>query len=337
MELPKDTFDEIREMYRGKAVCVTGGAGFIGGHIIDTLVASGASVNIIDDLSNSTLDHLSDHVELQPDTVRFIYGSILDDRAIGEAVDGCEIVLHLAALGSVPLSMKEPTRTFEVNASGTLRVLSAASKAGAKRVVLAASSSAYGDPETLPCVESLPPMPMSPYAASKITCEQLAHTWSNAYGLSTASLRYFNIFGPRQRADSAYAAVVAAFASNLLKGDRPVIFGDGKQSRDFTFISNAVYATLKAGATPTHLKGDVMNIGTGGSVTLVELADTMSEIIAGKPANPIFEPPREGDVRHSQADITRASEILGYQPIADLRDGLEQTCKWYRSMVGVEG
>lgn len=337
MELPKDTFDEICAMYRGKSVCVTGGAGFIGGHIVDTLVASGASVNIIDDLSNSTLDHLSDLVELQPDTVRFVYGSILDDRAINEAVDGCEIVLHLAALGSVPLSMKEPSRTFEVNASGTLRVLSAASKAGVKRVVLAASSSAYGDPETLPCVESMPPMPMSPYAASKITCELLAHTWSNAYGLSTASLRYFNIFGPRQRADSAYAAVVAAFASKLLKGEPPVIFGDGKQSRDFTFISNAVYATLKAGATPTRIMGEVINIGTGGSVTLIELANAMSEIITGNPAEPVFESTRDGDVRHSQADITRAEQILGYQPIADLREGLEQTCKWYRSMVGVEG
>lgn len=337
MEMPKDTFDEIREMYSGKSVCVTGGAGFIGGHIVDTLVSAGAHINIIDDLSNSTLDHLTDHIELQPDSVRFIYGSILDDRAMAEAVERCEVVLHLGALGSVPLSMKEPSRTFEVNASGTLRVLEAARKAGVRRVVLAASSSAYGDPETLPCKELMPTQPASPYAASKIACEQLALAWSNAYGLSTASLRYFNIFGPRQRADSAYAAVVAAFASKLLRGERPVIFGDGQQSRDFTFISNAVYATLVAGAIDKPLAGQVLNIGTGGSVTLVELANAMSEIITGKPADPVFEPVREGDVRHSKADITRAGEILGYRPIADLREGLEQTCKWYRSMVGVEG
>jgi UDP-glucose 4-epimerase len=336
MEMPKESFEQIKAMYAGKRVCVTGGAGFIGGHIIDTLVASGASLNIIDDLSNATLDHITEHVELQPDAVRFVYGSILDDRAIQEAVDGCDIVIHLAAMGSVPRSMKEPARTFEVNASGTLRVLDAAHKAGVDRVVLAASSSAYGDPDTLPCVETLPMRPASPYAASKIAAEQLASSWSTAFGLSTVSLRYFNIFGPRQRADSAYAAVVAAFATKLLNGQKPVIYGDGMQSRDFTFISNAVHATLLAGATNRSLAGEVMNIGTGHSVTLIELAKHMSEIITGEYIDPVFEPVRDGDVRDSLADITKAGGLVGYKPIADLRDGLIQTCKWYRSTVGID-
>lgn len=337
MDMPKEQFERIQELYAGRAVGVTGGAGFIGGHIVDTLVAAGASVNVIDDLSNSTLDHLSDHVELQPDSVRFIYGSILDDRAVKDTLTDCDTVLHLAALGSVPASMKSPARTFEVNAAGTLRVLKIAQDAGVRRVVIAASSSAYGDPETLPCVESMPTNPMSPYAASKTACEELARAWSNAYGLSTVCLRYFNIFGPRQRADSAYAAVVAAFADKLLRGERPVIFGDGLQSRDFTFVSNAVYATLLAGAAEEELRGDVFNIGTGHAVTLLELAEAMAEILTDAPATPIHEEARAGDVRHSLADISKARAVLGYTPIAGLRDGLEQTCRWYRATTEVEG
>ncbi len=333
MEMPAEIFRRIQAAYAGRSVCVTGGTGFIGGHIVDTLVAAGANVSVIDDLSNSTLDRISDHIELQPDNVRFVYGSILDDRALHDAIDGSEIVIHLAAMGSVPRSMKEPARTFEVNASGTLRVFESARRHNVSRVVIAASSSAYGNPDSLPCVETMPTRPASPYAASKLACEQLAIAWSQAYGLSTACLRYFNIFGPRQRADSAYAAVVAAFATRLLKGEPPVIFGDGQQSRDFTFISNAVYATLLAGTHDRPLMGEVMNIGTGGSVSLIELAAMMSEILTGEEIDPIFEPPREGDVRDSQADITRARTLIGYEPIASLREGLVQTCDWYRSTV----
>ncbi len=333
MEMPAEIFRRIESAYAGRAVCVTGGTGFIGGHIVDTLVAAGASVSVIDDLSNSTLDRISDHIELLPDTVRFVYGSILDDRALHDAIDGSEIVIHLAAMGSVPRSMKEPARTFEVNASGTLRVFESARRHHVSRVVIAASSSAYGNPDTLPCVETMPTRPASPYAASKVAAEQLAIAWSQAYGLSTACLRYFNIFGPRQRADSAYAAVVAAFATKLLKGEQPVIYGDGQQSRDFTFISNAVYATLLAGASQQKLVGETMNIGTGSSVSLIELAAHMSEILTGEPVEPIFEAPREGDVRDSRADIQRANTLIGYEPIASLREGLVQTCDWYRSTV----
>lgn len=337
MEMPADIFRKIEGEFAGRSVCVTGGTGFIGGHIVDTLIAAGAKVSVIDDLSNSTLDHVAEHLELQPDSVRFVYGSILDDRALHDAIDGSQIVIHLAAIGSVPRSMKEPSRTFEVNASGTLRVLESARRHNVSRVVIAASSSAYGNPESLPCVETMPTSPASPYAASKVACEQLAHAWSQSYGLSTSCLRYFNIFGPRQRADSAYAAVVAAFAAKLLAGERPVIYGDGLQSRDFTFISNAVYATLLAASSKRPLAGEVMNIGTGGSVSLIELAALMSEILTGERVEPVFEEPRAGDVRDSRADISRARELIGYQPVASLREGLVQTCQWYRSAVGANG
>lgn len=337
MELPAEIFRRISAEYAGRSVCVTGGTGFIGSHIVDTLVAAGARVSVIDDLSNSTLELITDHIELQPDSVRFIYGSILDDRALHDAIEGSEIVIHLAAMGSVPRSMKEPARTFEVNASGTLRVLESARRHGVGRVVIAASSSAYGNPASLPCVETMPNSPASPYAASKVACEELAYAWSQAYGLSTACLRYFNIFGPRQRADSAYAAVVAAFATRLLKSEPPVIFGDGKQSRDFTFISNAVNATLLAGSHERPLMGEVMNIGTGGSVSLIELAEAMSEILTGEQIEPVFEAPRDGDVRDSRADITTAGRLIGYEPIASLREGLVQTCDWYRGTVEASG
>ncbi len=337
MEMPAEIFRTIKDLYADRSVCVTGGTGFIGGHIVDTLVAAGARVSVIDDLSNSTLDRISDHIELQPDSVRFVYGSILDDRALHDAIDGSQIVIHLAAMGSVPRSMVEPARTFEVNAAGTLRVLESARRHHVSRVVIAASSSAYGNPATLPCVESMPTSPASPYAASKIACEQLAIAWSQAFGLQAACLRYFNIFGPRQRADSAYAAVVAAFATKLLGGERPVIFGDGLQSRDFTFISNAVYATLLAGVSQRELRGDAMNIGTGSAVSLIELAEIMSEILTGQPVEPVFSEARQGDVRDSRADIAKAADLIGYRPIASLRDGLVQTCAWYRSTVGANG
>ena len=337
MELPAEIFDRIKALYAGRRVCVTGGAGFIGAHLVDTLVSAGASVTIIDDLSNATLDAISDHIELLPDRVRFVYGSILDERALAEAIEGTEIVFHLAAMGSVPRSMVEPARSFEVNADGTLRVLEQARKAGAHRVMLAASSSAYGDPDTLPCAEGMPARPASPYAASKLAAELLAKSWSAAFGLSTVSLRYFNIFGPRQSADSAYAAVIAAFAKALLSGDPPTIFGDGHQSRDFTFVSNAVYATLLAGACDRDLRGEVMNIGTGGSISLIQLAEKMSTLITGQPVEPVFDPPRAGDVRDSRADISQARTLLGYEPIASVDAGLEQTCRWYASAIGADG
>ncbi len=333
MQMPADTIASLKASYAGTRVCVTGGAGFIGGHLVDTLLAAGALVQVIDDLSNSDLTHLAPLVELEPDRVMFVQGSILEDAALAQAIDGCKVVFHLAAMGSVPLSIDEPERAWEVNATGTLRVLQAARKANAQRVVFAASSSAYGDTIELPKVETMPPCPKSPYAVTKLAGEQLMRVWSECYGLSTACVRYFNIFGPRQSADSAYAAVIAAFASKLLAGEAPVIYGDGQQTRDFTFVSNAVLATLLAGSSSRPLKGEVMNVGVGTQISLLQLAEEMrlAAGLNGKTPGPIHEAPRAGDVDHSLADISLARELIGYEPIARFEDGIQETVAWYRT------
>ncbi|MCA9299935.1 MAG: SDR family NAD(P)-dependent oxidoreductase, partial [Phycisphaerales bacterium] len=211
----------LRPSYDGRQVCVTGGAGFIGGHLVDTLMALGASVCVLDDLSNADASHLGELIEMEPDRIRFVHGSILDAEALQDATEEATVVFHLAAIGSVERSMREPGRTWDVNATGTQRVLEHARRVGAA-VVLASSSSAYGDTPTLPKVETMPLAPRSPYAASKVAGEILLKTWAEAYDMSTASLRYFNIFGPRQRADSQYAAVIAAFCRACLGGEAPV-------------------------------------------------------------------------------------------------------------------
>ena len=338
MRLPVEIVDRLRAHYDGRRVCVTGGAGFIGGHLVDALASLGASIAVIDDLSNSTLDHLGELIELEPDRVRFVHGSVLDDDAMADATAGAWVIFHLAAIGSVPRSIAEPQRTWSVNASGTIRALEAARKARAHRLVFAASSSAYGEDPALPKVETALPRPMSPYAASKLAGEYALEAWSRSYGLSTVSLRYFNIFGPRQPADSAYAAVIAAFARRLLAGERPIVFGDGQQSRDFTSVSNAVLATLLAGASDKPLAGEVVNVGTGRRITLMQLLEKMAAIIAKDssavggppPLQPLFESARTGDVRHSLADIRRATELLGYAPILSIDEALEETVMWYK-------
>jgi nucleoside-diphosphate-sugar epimerase len=336
MRLPSSIVDRLRSAYEGEHVCVTGGAGFIGGHVVDTLLSVGARISVIDDLSNSSLFHLAELIELEPDRVRFVQGSILEDEALAQAMEGVQVVVHLAAVGSVPLSIDQPERSWEVNATGTVRVLEASRRVGVRRVVFAASSSAYGDTETLPKVETMTARPLSPYAVSKLAGEHLMRVWSGCYGLSTASVRYFNIFGPRQSADSAYAAVISAFAKRLLAGEPPVIYGDGEQSRDFTFVSNAVVATLLAGASDRKLAGEVINVGTGRSISLLELAGRMGELAAADGSmvpEPIHEKPRAGDVKHSLADISRAKELLGYEPIVSFEDGLRETFAWYRSVL----
>lgn len=337
MRLPGHIVESLANRYAGTSVCVTGGAGFIGGHVVDALLSVGASITVIDDLSNSTLDHLAELIDLEPDRVRFVHGSILEDEALADAVDGAGVVIHLAAVGSVPLSIDEPQRTMQVNAMGTLRVLEACRVAGATRVVYAASSSAYGDDPTLPKVETQLPRPMSPYAASKLTGEQCMAVWAHCYGLSTISLRYFNVFGPRQRADSAYAAVIAAFSARLLAGDQPVIFGDGEQSRDFTSVTNAVLATLLAGASDKPLRGEVVNVGTGRRTTLNELAELMARRCRCPHLVPVHESARAGDVPHSLADITAARTLLGYEPVTSLDDGLDETISWYRKGLACAG
>lgn len=324
MRLPADHVEKLRRVYEGLPVCVTGGAGFIGGHLVDSLCSLGASITVIDDLSNSAVDHLSDLIALEPQRLRFVHASILDEQALHDAVDGARVVFHLGALGSVPFSVQHPARAWSVNATGTLRVLEAARGAGCKRIVLAASSSAYGDQPTLPKVESMSPRPLSPYAASKLAAENLMLSWAKSYNMSTVSLRYFNVFGPRQPARSAYAAVVPAFVAAMLAGKQPTIYGDGKQTRDMTSVSCAVLATLLAGASTRAFAGEVMNIGTGTSVSLLELATKIAALCDRPDLRPNFEPTRAGDVRDSLADITLARTLLGYEPFESLDEALKQ-------------
>jgi len=325
IRLPQAQVDRLRSLYEGRSVAVTGGTGFIGGHLVDCLLSVGASVSVIDDLSTSNADHIAELMELEPDRLRFVHGSILDDAALETALAQAGVVFHLAAIGSVQRSIEHPQRSWEVNATGTLRVLEQARAVKASRVVLAASSSAYGDSETLPKIESMLPAPRSPYAASKLAGEQLCASWTHAYGLDTASLRFFNVFGPRQPADSAYAAVIPAFIDRLLNGQRPIIYGDGTQSRDFTYIGNVVLATLLAGSSQQPLGGAVINVGAGERTDLLQLASILAQACGNPELAPEHRETRTGDVRHSLADLTRAAELLGYHPFVSVADGLTQT------------
>lgn len=331
LKYPREVIQKIQHAYAGRRVCVTGGAGFIGGHLVDALLSLNAEVTVIDDLSNATGEHLGSMIEIEPDRLNFIHASILDDRALNQAVEGSDLLFHLAALSSVPRSIEDPERSFEVNALGTLRVAIAARRHALSRVVYSASSSAYGDQPTLPKVESQRPMPISPYAVGKLTGEEIMLAWAHSYSLSTVSLRYFNIFGPRQPADSPYAAVIAVFAKKFLAAEPPTIFGDGGQSRDFTYVTNAVIANLLAGASPKPLAGEVVNIGTGRQLTLAELASLIAKRCDVPHIRPTIEAPRVGDVRHSLADISAARELLGYEPAVSVEAGLDETIAWYRS------
>jgi nucleoside-diphosphate-sugar epimerase len=350
MRFPAETFERLRRHYEGRPVCVTGGAGFIGGHLCDALLSLGAFIAVLDDLSNSTVEHLAGLIELEPDRIRFVHGSVLDDDAVADATDGAQTIFHLAALGSVPRSLLEPQRSWSVNATGTVRVLEAARRIWRtpalrlaeeaephQRVVFAASSSAYGDDPALPKREEQPARPLSPYAASKLAGEHAMAAWARSYGISTISLRYFNIFGPRQSADSAYAAVIPAFAKRLLEGKPPIIYGDGRQSRDFTSVTNAVMATLQAGAVEVPLKGEVVNIGAGQRTTLLELARIMAQRCGVPHLGPEFRSARQGDVPHSLADLTRAGELIGYTPVETLEAGLEETLAWHRRSMTAAG
>ncbi len=338
MKLPADKVSRLKSFYEGRPVCVTGGAGFIGGHLCDALLSLGATIRVIDDLSNSTLDHLSELIELEPDRVRFVHGSILEDKALDEALQGAATVFHLGAMGSVPRSVEAPARTWAVNATGTLRVLESARRAGAARVVGASSSSIYGNQPELPKRETQLPRPLSPYAASKLALEHLFLSYASCYTLSTVSLRYFNVFGPRQRADSQYAAVVPAFTKRLLAGEAPIIHGDGLQTRDFTFVANAVLATLLAGSTTTPLKGEAVNVASGVQATLLDCALKLGAICQAPPhLHPTHSPERAGDVRHSVADISLAKSLLGYEPVCSFEEGLAETVEWSRHEADAAG
>lgn len=329
MVRPATSDDVLKGFYAGRAVCVTGGGGFIGSHLVDALVELRARVVSLDDLSNSDGSSLVKAVEGAPDRARFVFGSVLDPRALGDAVRGAQNVFHLAAMTSVPRSFEQPERVFEVNAMGTVRVAEASRRAGVGRLVYAASSSAYGDEPGMPRVETMLPRPMSPYAASKLAGESVVASWSRAYGLSGVSLRLFNVFGPRQAAGDAYAAVVAAFTDRLLAGQPPIIYGDGSATRDFTPVASVVRAMLLAGAMEEDPRGAVFNIGFGRRTSIADLARLLGRLTERPGVSPTFRAPRAGDVPHSLADISRASAMLGYTPSGTLEEALAETVAWY--------
>ncbi len=304
---------------------VTGGAGFIGSHIAGALAASGASVRVLDDLSTGyaeNLEEIGGRVEL-------IRANLLDADALRRALEGVELVFHEAAIPSVPRSVEKPEETHRACVEGTFALLVAARAAGVRRVVYAASSSAYGDQPTLPKVEDMAPQPLSPYAAAKLVGEYYCQVWARTYGFETVSLRYFNVFGPRQDPGSQYSGVISRFISALLSGERPVIYGDGEQSRDFTYISNVVDANFRAAET-TRGVGEVINVATGERATLNELLEALKVITDKSDVTAEHREARVGDVRHSLADITRARELLGYEPTVGLEEGLRKTIEWWK-------
>ena len=301
-------------------MAVTGGAGFIGSHLADALVALGADVTLLDDLSNGRVANLSGAAA----RARLVRGSILDAAALDEALAGAELVFHQAARGSVPQSIEAPLDYLETNVAGTIRVMEACRRHRVRRVVYAASSSAYGGAPGFPKVESMRPDPLSPYAFSKLACESLLRTWWNCYGVDSVSLRYFNIFGPRQRHDSPYAAVVPIFADRLRAGRAPVVYGDGTQTRDFTFVANVVHANLLAGRAAGPLEARVLNIACGTSHALLELVERMQAILGTEVACE-FRPTRAGDVLHSRASVDAAREAIGYEVIVPFDEGLRAT------------
>ncbi len=304
---------------------VTGGAGFIGSHLVEGLLARGHQVRVLDDLSTGKLANL----KAVRDRVEVVEGSITDPAAVARAVQGREVVYHLAALPSVTRSVEEPVLSHEVCATGTVQVLDAARRAKVRRVVYAASSSAYGDIPGAVRREDEPVSPMSPYAAAKLAGEHYCRCFTTVYGLETVRLRFFNIFGPRQDPKSPYTGVIALFMAAMAEGRTPRIDGDGLQSRDFTYVENVVQALTKAADAPAAV-GNVYNIGTGGSTTVLDLVKHLNALL-GSDIKPTFGPPRPGDVRHSQADITRARRDLGYEPTISFVEGLRRTLDDYRA------
>src|SRR5712692_9230237 len=305
---------------------VTGGAGFIGSNTVDELVRRGHSVVVLDDLSSGKEENLAD----SRNKISFIKGSITDLEAVRKAMQEADYVLHLAARTSVPRSVKDPLETNRINVDGTLNVLLAARDAKVKRIVFAASSSAYGETPTLPKVETMQPEPISPYGVTKYVGELYAQTFGRLYGLENVSLRYFNIFGPRQDPGSPYSGVLAKFCTAFLEESQPVIFGDGEQTRDFTFVENAVQANLLACEAP-NISGKIFNVGTGGRFSLKQTVELLCKI-SGKRIEAKYDAPRDGDIRDSQADITQAREFLGYEPKVGFEEGLRRTFEWYQAL-----
>jgi nucleoside-diphosphate-sugar epimerase len=307
---------------------VTGGAGFIGSNITDELIRRGHEVVVLDDLSTGKEANLKG----VRNKIDFRTGSITDLKTVQSACRGMDYVVHLAARTSVPKSVVDPIETNRVNIDGTLNVLVAARDAKVRRFVYAASSSAYGETPTLPKVETMPPAPISPYGITKYVGELYAQVFGRVYGLENASVRYFNVFGPRQDPTSQYSGVLSRFMLAVTKGEPPVVYGDGEQSRDFTYIDNVVDETLRA-CEASGASGKVFNGGTGARITLNEVLKLL-EKITGKKIQAKYEPPRAGDIRDSQADISLARKVLGYEPRVFFEEGLRRTWEWYRSAYG---
>lgn len=312
----------------GRQALVTGGAGFIGSHLVDGLLAAGWTVRVVDDFSSGREENLA----AARARIELLRGDFAEPEVAQAAVAGVEVVFHEGAIPSVPRSVAEPLRTNRANVDGTLLVLEAARQAGVRRVVFAASSSAYGDTEVLPKVETMPAAPLSPYALQKYAGEVYCRLYHTLYGLETVALRYFNIFGPRQDPKSAYAAVVPLFATACLRGEPPTIHGDGEQSRDFTYVADAVAANLAAADAP-GAPGHVINVAGGRRITLNELLAAIQRIV-GSAVVPVHGPPRPGDVRDSLADLGRARALLGWQPAVSIEQGLARTIESLRGGPG---
>ena len=308
---------------------VTGGAGFIGSHLSEELIRRGHQVRVVDSLITGrrrNLEHLP--------AVEFIQGDLADDGVAARAVEGMEFVLHQAAIPSVPRSVADPVTSHRANVDASLKLLVAARDAGVRRVVYAGSSSAYGNTDTQPKREDMRPDPLWPYALQKLVAEQYCQLFTRLYGLETVTIRYFNVFGPRQDPSSPYSGVISLFATALLERRQPTIYGDGGQTRDFTYVANVVDGVLRACDAP-GIGGEVINVATGGRVSLNELLRTMNRIV-GSSLHPVYESPRAGDVRDSQADITKARRLLSYVPLVDLEEGLRRTIEWCQSAIATQ-
>ena len=306
---------------------VTGGAGFIGSHLCEELARRGETVRVVDSLITGKRANLA-HVP----GVEFIEGDLADFAVATRAVRGVDYVLHQAAIPSVPRSVEDPITSNRANIDASLNLLVAARDAGVKRVVYAGSSSAYGNSATMPKVETMPTAPLSPYALQKLVAEQYGQMFTRLYGLETVTIRYFNVFGPRQDPSSPYSGVISLFIKALFENQRPKIYGDGEQTRDFTYVANVVDGVLRACDAP-NASGEVINVATGGRISLNKLFYAMRDIVGGS-VEPVYVASRRADVRDSQADIRKAKEILGYVPVVSFEEGLSQTIAWYRSAVG---
>lgn len=305
---------------------VTGGAGFIGSNLADELIRLGGSVRIIDNLLTGSRNNLEEIAG----AFDFIEGDLNDTALVDKALEGVEVVFHQAALPSVPRSVADPVETHNACVNATFNILERSRAAGVKKLVYAASSSAYGDQPVLPKVETMRPDPMSPYAAAKLAGEHYCRVYNTVYGMETVALRYFNVFGPRQDPSSHYSGVISRFIDAFMKGEAPVIYGDGEQSRDFTYVANVVDANIRASQSP-QAAGEVMNVANGERVSLNELIEVMGRVTEKSHVAADYQPERKGDVKHSQADNRRAVELIGYKKLVGLEEGLRRTIDWWKT------